>query len=224
MVRAAQTSSPQAHEALAKLCCVYWYPLYAYVRRQGYSAHDAQDLTQDFFARFLQKNFLAQVHADKGKLRSFLLAALKHFLANEWDKATAQKRGGRQTFVPIDHHTAETRYGLEPADPLSADKIFERRWALALLEHVLANLREEYSTAGKADLFEALKSSLTGERSAIGYAQLAPKLGMTEGAVKVAVHRLRQRYRESLRAEIAHTVDTPDQVEEELRYLFTALS
>src|SRR5437773_2122689 len=111
VVRAAQTSSPQAHEALAKLCCVYWYPLYAYVRRQGYSAHDAQDLTQDFFARFLQKNFLAQVHADKGKLRSFLLAALKHFLANEWDKATAQKRGGRQTFVPIDHHTAETRFG-----------------------------------------------------------------------------------------------------------------
>jgi RNA polymerase sigma-70 factor (ECF subfamily) len=216
-------TTPQRDEALARLCQTYWYPLYAYVRRQGHSPHDAQDLTQEFFARLLAKKYLGQVRRDQGKFRSFLLAALKHFLANEWDRARAQKRGGGKTIISLDEHSAETRYGLEPADPLAADKIFERRWALTLLEQVLAALRQEFAGAKKLQQFEALKEFLTGGRDLETYAVLASKLGMTEGAVKVAVHRLRRRYRELLRAEVANTVASPDDVDDEIRRLFTAL-
>jgi len=223
VLSAQEAASPAAHDALEQLCRVYWYPLYAYVRRQGHSPHDAQDLTQEFFARFIAKNYLDAVRRERGKFRSFLLAALKHFLANEWDRARARKRGGAHTIIALDEHDAEARYALEPRDESSADKIYERRWALTLLEQVLGRLREEYAAAGKAGLFDGLKSCLTEKKSSTPHAALATRLGMTEEAVKVAVHRLRKRYRDRLRSEIAHTVATPDEVDEEIRHLFTAL-
>jgi RNA polymerase sigma-70 factor (ECF subfamily) len=225
IVLAAQRSDPgRAHAALSKLCQTYWYPLYAFVRRQGRSPEDAQDLTQEFFARLLAKNYLAEVAREKGKFRSFLLAALKHFLANEWDRAQAAKRGGGQVLISLDDTDAESRYRLEPADPMSADKIFERRWAMTLLEQVLNRLRHEHLRAGKAELYEQLKVCLSGARDSAPYAELAARLKLTEGAVKVAVHRLRQRYRELLRDEIAQTVSGPAEVEEELRHLFSVLA
>ena len=224
VLAAGQRVTPQSAEALEKLCRTYWYPLYAYIRRQGYDAHDAQDLTQAFFARFLEKNYLGDVDRAKGKFRSFLLASLKHFLANEWDKARAKKRGGAQTFIPLDNGSAETRYGLEPAHDETADKIYERRWALTLLDQVLARLQGEYVAAGKTRSFDELKVFLTGEKSSAPYSEVAAKLKLTEGAVKVAVHRLRHRYRELLRAEIAQTVGSPDEIDAELRHLFAALS
>lgn len=224
VLSARDDQSTQAQASLAKLCQTYWYPLYVYVRRQGHSAHDAQDLTQEFFARLLEKNSLEQVRREKGKFRSFLLASLKNFLANEWDRARALKRGGGQELISLDGDSAETRYGLEPAHGETADKIFDRRWALTLLDATLARLRQEFATEGKAKLFDELKFTLTAERGTTPYIELAAKLGLSEGAVKVSVHRLRQRYREVLRAEIADTVATPGEVEEELRHLFAALS
>ncbi|HEY1174084.1 MAG TPA: sigma-70 family RNA polymerase sigma factor [Verrucomicrobiae bacterium] len=224
VVMAAGSASPRSGEALAQLCQAYWYPLYAYVRRQGHNAHDAQDLTQEFFARLLEKNYLSAVNRDKGRFRSFLLASLKHFLANEWDKARAQKRGGGKEIIHLDAHDAETRYSLEPRDVISADKIYERRWAMLLLDRVLLRLQEEQIAAGKGKQFESLKVCLLGDRASVPYTELATQMGMTESNVKVTVHRLRQRYRELLRAEIAETVDSPAEVEEELRHLFTALS
>ena len=224
VLHARDASDTQAREALENLCRAYWYPLYAFVRRQGVSPEDAQDLTQAFFEKLIEKNFLADVQREKGRFRSFLLAALKHFLANEWDKARAQKRGGGVVHVPIDTASAETRYGLEPAHFDSPEKLFERRWAITLLDRVLERLRDEHVEAGKADLFEQLKPCLTAEKASLSYAELGARVGLSEGAVKVAVHRLRQRYRELLRAEIAETVDSPGEVEEELRHLFTALS
>jgi RNA polymerase sigma-70 factor (ECF subfamily) len=218
------SDSTHVRDALEKLCRTYWPPIYAFVRRQGHSPHDAQDLTQEFFARLLEKNYLADVDRAKGKFRSFLLASLKHFLANEWDKAMAQKRGGGKIFVPIDAQSAETKLGIDPADAQSADKIFERRWALTLLEQVLRRLREEYIGDGKEELFEQLKPTLTEASGRISYAAMGARLGMSEGAVKVAVHRLRQRYRELLRAEIAETVASASEVEDELRNLFAALA
>jgi RNA polymerase sigma-70 factor (ECF subfamily) len=206
------------------LCRAYWYPLYAFVRRQGVTPEDAQDLTQAFFERLIEKNFLADVQREKGRFRSFLLAALKHFLANEWDKSRAQKRGGGAVHVPIDTASDETRYGLEPAHLDTPEKLFERRWAITLLDRVLERLRDEHVKAGKAEWFEQLKPCLTAEKAALGYAELGARVGLSEGAVKVAVHRLRQRYRELLRSEIAETVDSPGEVDEELRHLFTALS
>src|SRR5688572_18941874 len=220
----AGTDSPQAHQALETLCGNYWYPLYAYVRRQGRSAHDAQDLTQAFFARLLEKNYLADVQREKGRFRSFLLASLKHFLANEWDREQALKRGGGKRLIALDEDSAESRYKLEPKDDLSADKIYERRWALTLLDQVLAKLRSEFERDGKLEQFETLKHYLSAGRTSVSYAQAADKLGMNEGAIKVAVHRLRKRYRELLRAEIAQTVATASEIEAEIRYLFAALS
>ena len=220
----AGTDSPQAHEALETLCRNYWYPLYAFVRRQGHSPHDAQDLTQAFFARLLEKNYLADVQREKGRFRSFLLASLKHFLANEWDRERALKRGGGRKLIALDEDSAESRYKLEPKDDLSADKIYERRWALTLLDQVLSKLRREFEIDGKLDHFEILKPYLSAGRTSVSYAQAADKLGMNEGAIKVAVHRLRKRYRELLRAEIAQTVATASEVDAEIRYLFAALS
>jgi RNA polymerase sigma-70 factor (ECF subfamily) len=224
VLAAGSSDSTHARDALETLCRTYWHPIYAYVRRQGHSPHDAQDLTQEFFARLLQKNYLGGVDRAKGRFRSFLLVCLKHFLANEWDKAGAQKRGAHPVLIPINVQSAETAYGLEPAESQTADKIFERRWALTLLDQVLARLRAEYTRDGKAKAFNELKSTLTGERRSVPYAEVGVRLAMSEGAVKVAVHRLRQRYRELLREEIAHTVSGPEQVEEEIRALFSALS
>jgi RNA polymerase sigma-70 factor (ECF subfamily) len=214
----------QAQAALADLCRAYWYPLYAYVRRQGHSADEAQDLTQEFFARLLEKDFLGNVDREKGKFRSFLLTACKHFLINERDRARAQKRGGGQSVLPLDFGDAEARYGREPEHSMTPERLFERRWALALLEGVLRRLREEHVARGKDEVFDRLRDFLVGERQAGGYAQAAADLGLTEGAVKVLVHRLRQRYRELLREEIGRTVNDADHIDNEIRELFAALA
>jgi RNA polymerase sigma factor (sigma-70 family) len=224
VLSAGRSDSTHAQAALEKLCRTYWLPIYAFVRRQGHNSHDAQDLTQEFFSRLLEKKSLAGVDPAKGRFRSFLLGSLKHFLANEWDKARAQKRGGGQRLISIDANHAETSYAIEPADQMTAEKIFERRWALTLLEQVMQQLREDYVRDGKTRLFEELKSTLTGASRSAPYAEIAARLAMSEGAVKVAVHRLRQRYRELLRAEIAHTVASPAEVEDEIRNLFATLS
>jgi RNA polymerase sigma factor (sigma-70 family) len=222
MVLRAKGDSSGAHESLAALCEAYWYPLYAFVRRQGYPPPDAQDLTQEFFARLLAKGWLAGVGRERGKFRSWLLASLKHFLANEWDRAQALKRGGQTTLISFDDNTAEVRYRREPVAPESADQLYDRRWALTLLDRVLAHLRAESERLGKLAQFEALKGALTGEKTP--YAEIAVALDTTEGAIKVAVHRLRERYRALLRAEIAETVATPAEIDEELRHLLAALS
>ena len=222
IVLAAKGNATQAQSALSKLCHAYWYPLYAYVRRQGLSAHDAQDLTQEFFARLLAKDWLAAVERERGRFRSWLLASMKHFLDNEWDKRRAQKRGGGRPAFSIDEILAESRWRQEPADPRTAEKLFDRQWALLLLDRVLARLREEMTAAGKGAVFDILKFSLTGEKRA--YIEVAADLGTTEGAVKVAIHRLRDRYRALIRAEIADTVMTSGEVDEELRHLFSAMS
>jgi RNA polymerase sigma factor (sigma-70 family) len=222
VVSAGGSRSAEVDRALALLCENYWFPLYAFARRAGYSAEDAQDLTQEFFARLLVQRFFTKADREKGKFRTFLLAALKHFLADERDRAHAQKRGGGQTVISLDGLDAETRYGLEPVSNLTPEKMFEKQWALSLLEHVLSRLHAEMAAEGKSALFEALKDTLTGARS-IAYAAIGSKLGMTEGAVKVAVHRLRRRYRDLLREQIAETVASPDEIGDEIRYLLSCL-
>jgi RNA polymerase sigma-70 factor (ECF subfamily) len=220
---AGRNDTTQARSALEQLCRIYWYPLYAYVRRRGHSPEDAQDLTQEFFARLLENNWVARADRQRGRFRSFLLSAMSHFLSDEWDKARAQKRGGGTAPVPLQLDTAETRYGHEPADSVTPEQTYERRWALALLEEVLRRLRVEYEKAGRLELFTALNPCLVGERTALPYAELAAKLGVSEGTVKSAAHRLRQRYRELLRSEIAQTVAEPGEVDEELRHLFVVV-
>lgn len=224
VLAAGQSDTAPARAALEKLCQAYWYPLYAYVRRRGYSPEDAQDLTQEFFARLLEGRWVERADQQRGKFRSFLLAALNHFLADEWDKARAQKRGGGIPALPLQFDTAETRYDREPADRTTPEQNYERRWALALLEEVLQRLANEYKQEGRAELFTALNPCLVGERTAQPYAELAAKLGVSEGAVKSAVHRLRQRYRQLLREEIAHTVSGPAEVDDELHHLFAVLA
>jgi RNA polymerase sigma-70 factor (ECF subfamily) len=224
VLAAREGASTEADAALERLCRAYWWPLYAFVRRRGHEAHDAQDLTQEFFARLLAKDLLRAVDRSKGKFRSFLLAALEHFLAKEWRRSQTQKRGGKFSFVSIDDHTAEQPFLQVPASNLSPEQLFEQQWAITLLEQAVAKLREEFLTAGKQTLFDELKIFLTGEKHAISYAELAAKLGMTEAALKMAVSRMRQRYGELLRAEIANTVSNPAEVEEELQALFKALS
>jgi RNA polymerase sigma-70 factor (ECF subfamily) len=223
VVRAASRSSPKSREALAALCEAYWYPLYAFVRRQGYSAPDAQDLTQEFFARLLEKNDLGVADRAKGRFRSFLLAAVKHFLSNQRDRARAKKRGGGRQVLSLDWDAGESRLGREPAHEITPERLFERRWALTILENVLARLRAEFEADGKYVLFARLKGVLTGETAGGRYAEIATELGMTAGAVKVAVHRLRRRYREILRDEIAHTVSDPAEIDAEIRELFAVL-
>ena len=222
VVSAGDSQSPEARLALATLCENYWFPLYAFVRRAGCSAEDAQDLTQEFFARLLAQRLLTRVDRQRGKFRSFLLAALKHFLADQWDHAHAQKRGGGQTVISFDSLDAETRYRLEPASDLTPEKMFEKQWALSLLEQVLSRLHAELVAEGKSALFEALKDTLTGVRSTT-YAAVGAELGMAEGAVKVAAHRMRRRYRALLREEIAQTVTSPDEIADEIRYLLSCL-
>jgi RNA polymerase sigma factor (sigma-70 family) len=215
---------PEAAEALENLCRFYWYPLYAYVRRRGYRAEDAQDLTQAFFAHLLSKDFLRGVGPEKGRFRSFLLACLKHFLADEWEKAHTAKRGGASPAPPMDWEEAENRYVLEGAAEASPEGLYERRWAISLLDHTLDRLRTEAVAGGKQVVFEALQGCLLGDRQSETYAQLGARLGLSETSVKVVVHRLRQRYRELLRDQIAHTVARPEEIEEEMRYLFEVVS
>jgi RNA polymerase sigma factor (sigma-70 family) len=221
---AGKTHPALAEQALEKLCRVYWLPLYTYIRRQGESAHDAQDLTQEFFTRLLEKDFLASADQTKGRFRSFLLASLKHFLSNQRDRARAQKRGGGQTPLSLDFSEGETSIGFQAADNQTPEKAFEKRWALTLLEQSLARLRKEYFDRGKQEMYDQLKQTLTEGRGSVAYAELAVRLGMSEAAVKMAVLRLRQRYREVLRAEIAETVANESEVEDELREVFRALS
>ena len=210
-------------EALETLCRTYWHPLYGYVRRRGYSPADAEDLTQAFFAWLLERNWLAGADQQRGRFRSFLLTSISNFLANEWDKVKTQKRGGGR-IVSLQSDPAESGCIHEPADHLTPEQSFEWRWALTLLDQVMNRLNAEFIQGGKAELFETLKPCLLGERTAQPYAALAAKLAMTEGSVKVAVHRLRQRYRQLLRDEIAQTIAKPKEVEEELRYLFAVLA
>ena len=224
VLSAGHKSSPQSERALSELCQAYWYPLYSYVRRQGYAKEDAEDLVQAFFARFLEKNYLEGLAAERGKFRAFLLASLKHFLANEWDKTQRQKRGGGAQHISLDWQTAETRYHLEPAEPMRPDLAYDREWALALLEQVIIRLRAECAAEGKGRLFEETKGFLMVGESTAGYEEVARRLGADDGAVRVAVHRLRKRYRELLREEISQTLADPAQVAEELRSLQIALS
>jgi RNA polymerase sigma-70 factor (ECF subfamily) len=216
--------SPRAAEALAALCSRYWYPVYAYVRRAGHDPHNAQDLTQEFFARLIEKNFVAGASQGKGRFRSFLLVALKRFLVNEWERSRAQKRGGGRPLLSLDAEEAEARYRLEPADQTTPDRIYERRWALALLEEVMNTLRREYTADGKGELFELLQVFLYGDKSVLSQAEIGARFGLSESAVKSAVHRLRGRYRERLREEVAQTVVSPVDVEDELRHLLNVLS
>ena len=224
VLAAADQERPEAVQALETLCRTYWYPLYAYVRRQGYDVADAQDLTQGFFAHILSRGFLKRASPSKGKFRSFVLWALKCFLADEWAKLQAKKRGGGLAPVFLDAQTAEARYRLEPADLRDPEKLFERRWATALLDRVLERLEEEFSNADRKRVFGELRVFLLGEKASASYAQVAASLQMTEGAVKVAVHRLRERYRELFREEVASTVEAPSEINDEVRHLFAVLT
>jgi len=224
MVAAAGSpDSPGHRQALEALCRTYWFPLYAYLRRQGCDSHQAQDYTQGFFASLLERHALQQADPAVGKFRSFLLASLKHFVADDRDRQQAKKRGGGKCF-PLDVDDAETRYSLEPADTMSPEKLFMRSWALTVLREALTQLKAECVEAGKGQIFERLKTRLQADETPASYNDTAVELGMTESAVRVAVHRLRQRYGELVRRQIAQTVADPSEVDEELRELFAALT
>jgi len=222
VLTAGQRHTPQSDSALEQLCRTYWFPLYAYVRRRGEAKADAEDLTQAFFARLLEKNFLAGLDAERGKFRAFLLAALKHFLANEWDKARAQKRGGGEVPLSLDWQTADTKFQVAATNEASPDRAYDREWALALLAKVIERLQAESETEGKGKVFAQLKSFLMAGQAESAQAEVAKALGMEEGAVRVAIHRLRKRYRQLLRDEIANTLSDPAMVDEEMRALFGA--
>ena len=224
VLTAGRAGSPEADEALERLCRDYWYPLYAYTRRRGYSPHDAQDHVQEFFARFLAKNYLEGVNAERGKFRSFLLASLNHFLADQYDRATAAKRGGGMAAISLDEQTAEDRYRLEPVSTLTPAMVFDRRWALTLLDSALRQLRAEYTSSGREAQFDRLKGFLEGDVSRGDYSVAATELKTSPGAVAMAVQRLRQRYRELVRAEVARTVADVSDVEAEIRHLFAVLA
>jgi RNA polymerase sigma factor (sigma-70 family) len=223
VVLTAQGQSPEASKALETLCRTYWRPIYSFLRREGRSVEDAQDLTQGFFARLLERHDLNAVRQEKGRLRSYLLSSLKHFLINERERAMSIKRGGGRVPIPLDELTAAARDEPTTVETLTADRIYERRWALTVLDRVLARLHDEYCAAGNAELADRFKQILTDEASAPSQAQIASELGMTENAVKQAFHRFRQRYRELLREEIAHTVAVPGDIEDELRHLIAVL-
>ena len=224
VLAAGNQSSPDYTRALSTLCQTYWYPLYVYLRRWGCDREEAEDYTQGFFASLLERQGIGKADPKQGKFRSFLLASLKHFLADEWDRLQTQKRGGERKAFSLDIEDGETRYSREPADNLSPEKLFERYWALEVLKQAMARLKAEYVTANKIELFNYLKTYLTAEKDSIPYRDVAARLNMTEGAVRVAVHRLRQRYGELVREEIAQTVTTPEQIEEEICELYAALA
>lgn len=213
----------QGVQAMERLCRTYWPPLYAYIRRDGHDATEAEDLTQEFFARLLARDYLQRLHHQEGKFRSFLLAYLKNFLSEQRRKAGAQKRGGGQAFVSLDATVGEQGYHLEPVDELTPDQVFERRWAQAVMQTALDRLREEYAVRGQTALFLRLQDYQPREPGGKSYVQLGDELGMTEAAVKSAVQRMRQRHRELLREEVAQTVARPEEVEEELRHFRTLL-
>ena len=223
VLQAGNRADQQADAALQSLCQRYWFPLYAYVRRRTADVHEAQDLTQDFFARLLEKNVLASASPERGRFRSFLLASLKNFLLNEWDRAHAQKRGGGRVCLSLDWDEGESRIGLEPSHELTPERLFERQWTLTLLEHVVSQLQAEFVAAGKERHFELLKGTLVGDRTEQSYSDIAIELGMTEESARQAAHRLRKRYRELLRDEVSQTVAEPGEVDEEIRRLFETL-
>jgi len=223
VLAAGKSDCVASRRALAALCEAYWYPLYAYMRRKGYQPAEAQDLTQAFFAELLEKDRLRMADRQRGKFRSFLLSSLNHFAAKQWRDARAQKRGGPEPKLSLDFTAAEARYVHEPSHELTAEKIFERRWAMTLLEHAVNRLRDEYDAGGKLTLFDHLKDHLGKDPQALPYRDLGEMLEMSEGAVKIAAHRLRQRCRALLREEIAETVAGPEEVDDELKSLFTAL-
>jgi len=217
VVLEAQGESPAAQDALEKLCRTYWRPVYSFIRRQGVAPEEAEDITQGFFAQLLERRKFSSLRKEKGRLRSFLLGALKYFMADERRRATAIKRGRGQRLIPLEELRADERIDMEPADPVTAEMIYERRWALTVLEHVLSRLKDEYQTAG------LLKQLLPDEPGSPSQADIATQLGMTENAIRQAFYRFRQRYQSVLREEIAHTVATPGDIEDELRHLIAVL-
>jgi RNA polymerase sigma-70 factor (ECF subfamily) len=223
VVLEAQGESPAAQEALEKLCRIYWRPIYSFVQRQGVAPEEAEDITQGFFASLFERGSLSAVRKEKGRLRSYLLGALKYFLADEQRRAMAIKRGKGQRLVPLEELRAENRVEMEPADPVTAEQIYERRWASTVLERVLSLLKDQYRAAGNTALFDSLKQLLPDEPDAPSQADIAAHLGMTENAVRQAFHRFRQRYQSLLREEIAHTVATPGDIEDELRHLLAVV-
>lgn len=223
VVLTAQGATPAAQAALEKLCRIYWRPIYAFVRRQGAELEDAKDLTQGFFALLLERRDLDTVRKEKGRLRSYLLTSLKHFLTNERNRALAIKRGEGQRLVSLDQLHQGERADFEPADTATADQIYERRWAMTVLNQVLARLEEEHRAVGKMQLFDRLQKSFTDEPDRASQVEIARELGMTENAVYQAFHRFRQRYRELLREEVAHTVAVAVDIEDELRHLIAVL-
>jgi RNA polymerase sigma-70 factor (ECF subfamily) len=224
VLAAGRRATPQSDQALEELCRTYWFPLYAYVRRRGHAKEDAEDLTQAFFARFLARNYLEGLSAERGRFRAFLLASLKHFLSNAWDKSQRLKRGGGQATLSLDWETADTKFQVAATAEPSPEQAFDREWALALLSKVIERLQTECAADGKAKLFEQLKVFLAAGKGEAAHAEVAKALGMEEGAVRVAVHRLRKRYRQLLRDEIANTLSDPGMVDEEMRALFGAFA
>jgi RNA polymerase sigma factor (sigma-70 family) len=224
VLAAGKRHTPQSDHALEELCRTYWFPLYAYVRRRGHAKEDAKDLTQAFFARFLAKNYLEGLSSERGRFRAFLLASLKHFLANEWDKSQRQKRGGGAAHLSLDWLGGEMKFQLADTTEPSPDKVFDREWALALLERVITRLQEECAADRKEKTFEQLKAMLTADKTAISYPEAAVALGISEDTARVTVHRLRKRYRQLLRDAITQTLADPAQVDDEMRALFGAFS
>lgn len=224
VLAATQKNSSESAAALESLCRAYWYPLYAYVRRSGQSPHDAQDLTQEFFCRLLEKRWLDSADREKGKLRTYLIVALKSFMNKEWRRASAQRRGGSQSQVPLDTKFAESRYATDPSSTLALDEAFDRQWALTLLELAVNRLRAEFAATHQPGDFDVLKGCLMAARGSIDYAAVAARLGMNEGAARVATHRLRKRFREIYREEISKTLVDEGDVEGELRHLAAALA
>jgi len=223
VMSAGHTSSPDSRRALESLCETYWYPLYAYVRRRVPDVNEAQDLTQAFFAELLEKNFVGSATPARGRFRAFLLTAFKHFLSKEWDKAKAQKRGGGRAPISLDFNSADSRISIEPSSGLTADQLYDRQWAVTLLGQILDRLESEFDRDGKAKHFEELKGFIIGDHGGTTYADIATRLNMTEAAAKMAGSRTRLRYRELLRDEIAQTVAGPDDVDDEIRNLFSTL-
>jgi len=223
VLSAGRDSSPDSQRALGSLCETYWFPLYAYVRRRVPDVNEAQDLTQYFFVQLLEKDYIGSATPERGRFRAFLLTALKHFLSKEWAKAKAQKRGGGRTPISLDFESADSSLRIEPAAGVTPEQIYDRQWAIALLQQVMDRLADEFERAGKGSRFEELKAFLVGDHAGTTYSDVAERLNITEAAAKKAASRMRRRYRELLREEIAHTVSRPDEIEDELRNLFATL-
>lgn len=224
VLKAGHQSSVDSRRALESLCQTYWHPLYAYVRRRVTDPGEAQDLTQAFFAELIEKNFVAAAKSERGRFRAFLLAAFKHFLSKQWDKAKTQKRGGGRVLISLDFEAEDSRHQIEPSRGLTPEQLYDREWALALLNQIMVRLEDEFTRAGKERQFALLKGFIIGEHEGLTYSAVAETLGMTEAAAKMAAHRMRRRYRELLREEIVQTVAGPEGVEEEIQNLFATLS